>query len=107
MYPNQDKVDQEYRNSIYSSVLEQPNTSMTPVHGSAPLQGLPNTFLSSKTPHVSAFRLNSKALIITVSVLSLLAVGGIGLVVLIALAASIISALPASREKPLIVLRHE
>ena len=82
MYPNQDKVDQEYRNSIYSSVLEKPNTTMTPVHGSAPLQGLPNTFLSSKTPHVSAFRLNSKALIITVSVLSLLAVGGIGLVVL-------------------------
>jgi putative ABC transport system permease protein len=51
--------------------------------------------------------LDNLALNIPTEFSPLVIAGLIGLAVLVALAASIISALPASREKPLIVLRYE
>ena len=82
MQPSDDKIDQQYKDSVYSSISSQPSTGMTPVHGSVPLQGLPGTFTKSKAPAASVFHLNSKALFITVSALMLLGITGVGIATL-------------------------
>ena len=82
MQSQDDKFEQQYQGSVYSSIVDQPSVGMTPVHGSVPLQGLPNAFLKEKSLQVNVFRLNSKALFITVSVISLIVIAVISVVAL-------------------------